>query len=203
MMRLIDLGIGVQPRIVHDAVDEVIHDRRDGVDAAQPLVEGRLRSRAGVATGVSCHGLLALLRRKPDDGDHQTAVGAVAIAAAVAALQLVVEVLQPGNVVEPAGLAEVLHELVALLVNILVDVMRGLEGGVTEADLDVEGGRAHPERAVVIVHLFGFPETDMVTLGYALDRNLEGEVLLASPEKKVADRGGIVGLAKNRGASEL
>src|SRR5437870_13301265 len=33
MMRLIDLGISVQPRVIHDAVNKVINDGGNGIDA--------------------------------------------------------------------------------------------------------------------------------------------------------------------------
>jgi len=39
MVRFIHQGIRVQSRVGHDAVNEVIDDRGDGVDAAEALVE--------------------------------------------------------------------------------------------------------------------------------------------------------------------
>ena len=43
MARVVDQGIGVEPRIDHHAVDEVVYDGRDAVDTAEPLVKaGRL-----------------------------------------------------------------------------------------------------------------------------------------------------------------
>src|SRR5207302_4718585 len=43
VVRVVDQGIGVEPRIGHHAVDEVIYDGRDAVDTAEPLVKvGRI-----------------------------------------------------------------------------------------------------------------------------------------------------------------
>ena len=39
MMRFIDLGIGVQPRVVHDTVNKVIHDGRDRIDTPKSIIE--------------------------------------------------------------------------------------------------------------------------------------------------------------------
>src|ERR1700692_2814537 len=36
---VVDQGIGVEPRIGHYAVDEVVYDGRDAVDTAEPLVK--------------------------------------------------------------------------------------------------------------------------------------------------------------------
>src|SRR5205814_7241331 len=41
VVRVIDQGIGIEPRIGHHAVDEVVHDGRDAVDTAEPLVKVR------------------------------------------------------------------------------------------------------------------------------------------------------------------
>src|SRR5205807_9796772 len=37
VVRVVDQGIGVEPGIGHHAVGEVVYDRRDAVDAAEPL----------------------------------------------------------------------------------------------------------------------------------------------------------------------
>src|SRR5437773_2323497 len=42
VMRFIHEGVGVQAGIIHDAVDKVIDHRRDTVNSAETLVEGRL-----------------------------------------------------------------------------------------------------------------------------------------------------------------
>src|SRR5258707_7160335 len=43
VVRVVDQGIGIEPRIGHHAVDEVVHDGRDAVDTAEPLVKvGRI-----------------------------------------------------------------------------------------------------------------------------------------------------------------
>src|SRR5207245_4211378 len=43
VVRVVDQGIGVEPRIGHHAVDEVVYDGRDAVDTAEPLVKvGRI-----------------------------------------------------------------------------------------------------------------------------------------------------------------
>jgi hypothetical protein len=39
MMRFIDLRIGVQPWIVHDAINKIIDDGGDGIDAPEPVIE--------------------------------------------------------------------------------------------------------------------------------------------------------------------
>ena len=39
VVRVVDQGIGVEPRIGHHAVDEVVYDGRDAVDTAEPLVK--------------------------------------------------------------------------------------------------------------------------------------------------------------------
>ena len=39
MVRVVDQGIGIESRIGHHAVDEVVHDGRDAVDTAEPLVK--------------------------------------------------------------------------------------------------------------------------------------------------------------------
>src|SRR5262245_60450637 len=54
-MRLIDLGIGVEPRVVHDAVDEVIDHGGNGIDAPKPLVEAGLRIRRFPGLTLSGH----------------------------------------------------------------------------------------------------------------------------------------------------
>src|SRR5229473_5168086 len=41
VVRVVDQGIGVEPRIGHHAVDEVVYDGRDAVDTAEPLVKVR------------------------------------------------------------------------------------------------------------------------------------------------------------------
>src|SRR5262249_36622223 len=38
-MRFVDQGIGVEPRIGHHTVDEIVYDGRDAVDTAEPLVK--------------------------------------------------------------------------------------------------------------------------------------------------------------------
>src|SRR5438552_5923268 len=43
VVRVVDQGIGVEPRISHHAVDEVVYDGRDAVDTAEPLIKaGRI-----------------------------------------------------------------------------------------------------------------------------------------------------------------
>src|SRR6266566_2025026 len=43
VVRVVDQGIGVEPRIGHHTVDEVVYDGRDAVDTAEPLVKvGRI-----------------------------------------------------------------------------------------------------------------------------------------------------------------
>src|SRR5438067_12726204 len=43
VVRVVDQGIRVEPGIGHHAVDEVVYDRRDAVDTAEPLVKaGRI-----------------------------------------------------------------------------------------------------------------------------------------------------------------
>src|SRR6266436_10110887 len=43
VVRVVDQGIGVEPRIGHRAVDEVVYDGRDAVDTSEPLVKvGRI-----------------------------------------------------------------------------------------------------------------------------------------------------------------
>src|SRR5436309_13867389 len=43
VVRVVDQGIGIEPRIGHHAVDEVVYDGRDAVDTAEPLVKvGRI-----------------------------------------------------------------------------------------------------------------------------------------------------------------
>src|SRR5258706_3079716 len=39
MMRFINAWIGVQSRIAHDPIYQVVHDSRDVIHAAQPIVE--------------------------------------------------------------------------------------------------------------------------------------------------------------------
>jgi hypothetical protein len=39
MVRFVHPVIRVQSRVDHDAVNEVVHDGRDGIDAAEALVE--------------------------------------------------------------------------------------------------------------------------------------------------------------------
>jgi hypothetical protein len=41
-MRLVDQRIGVEPRVVHHSIDEVVHHGRDAVDAAEASVQRRL-----------------------------------------------------------------------------------------------------------------------------------------------------------------
>src|SRR5580700_8669747 len=36
----VHLGVGVQPCVVHEPVDEIIHHSRDGIDPAEAFVEG-------------------------------------------------------------------------------------------------------------------------------------------------------------------
>ncbi len=43
MVRVVDQRIGVEPRVGHHTVDEVVYDGRDAVDTAEPLVKvGRI-----------------------------------------------------------------------------------------------------------------------------------------------------------------
>src|SRR5947199_6661813 len=39
VVRLVDQGIGVEPRIGHHAVDQVVYDGRDAIDTAEPLIK--------------------------------------------------------------------------------------------------------------------------------------------------------------------
>src|SRR5258705_6396560 len=39
VVRVVDQGIGVEPRVGHHTVDEVVYDGRDAVDTAEPLVK--------------------------------------------------------------------------------------------------------------------------------------------------------------------
>src|SRR5258705_5225845 len=39
VVRVIDQGIGVEPRVGHHTVDEVVYDGRDAIDTAEPLVK--------------------------------------------------------------------------------------------------------------------------------------------------------------------
>ena len=41
-MRFVHGGVGVQARIVHDAIDEIIDDSRNAVNSAEAFVEGGL-----------------------------------------------------------------------------------------------------------------------------------------------------------------
>ena len=54
MMRFIDLGIGVQPRVVHDAVDKVIDDSGNRIDTPEPVIERFLGWRF-LAVRLICH----------------------------------------------------------------------------------------------------------------------------------------------------
>src|SRR4030095_1823099 len=54
MMRFIDLGIGVQPRVVHDAVDKVIDDGSNRIDAPKPVIE-RFLGRRFLTGNLMCH----------------------------------------------------------------------------------------------------------------------------------------------------
>jgi hypothetical protein len=38
-MRFIDLWIGVQPRVVHDTINQVIYDGGNRIDAPEPVIE--------------------------------------------------------------------------------------------------------------------------------------------------------------------
>jgi hypothetical protein len=43
VVRVVDQRIGVEPRVGHHTVDEVVYDGRDAVDTAEPLVKvGRI-----------------------------------------------------------------------------------------------------------------------------------------------------------------
>jgi hypothetical protein len=42
MVRFIDRRVGIQARIAHDPVDEVIHGHRDAIDTSEALVERTL-----------------------------------------------------------------------------------------------------------------------------------------------------------------
>ena len=39
VVRLVHLGIGVEPRVAHDAVDEIIHHRGDRINAAESFIQ--------------------------------------------------------------------------------------------------------------------------------------------------------------------
>lgn len=39
MVRFVHQGIGIQSRIYHDSVDEVVDDRGDAIDATKSIVE--------------------------------------------------------------------------------------------------------------------------------------------------------------------
>src|SRR5262249_18640622 len=54
MMRFIDFRIGVQQRVVHDAVNKVINDGGNGIDAPEPVIEGFL-SWCFLAGSLMCH----------------------------------------------------------------------------------------------------------------------------------------------------
>jgi hypothetical protein len=49
--RVVDQGIGVEPRVGHHTVDEVVYDGRDAVDTAEPLVKvGRILCAIGTSS---------------------------------------------------------------------------------------------------------------------------------------------------------
>ncbi len=99
-------------------------------------------------------------------------------------------------VLRAAGLLKARHDEVPLGINVRSDVVGDLAGRVAQANPLVERRRTEPDRTSV----FQFvppPEPDMVPLARAVaDRQLEGQVLFAVKEKKVADRGIVVGLAE-------
>ena len=108
--------------------------------------------------------------------------------------------LQLGGLVGPA---DVVDDVVALNVDVGVDLVGDLEGEGAQANGAVVGGGGQPvhvpaagqrpaRRAV--------PEADVVALGgVALDLLLVGEALLASEEHEVGDGSGRVGAAQQRG----
>jgi hypothetical protein len=82
-----------------------------------------------------------------NDADCQAAIGGVGITAAIMSLQDLVELLDPEDLAEPAGVAQILDDFVALAVDIRRDMVRDLARGMAEAHASVVGCCPHPQRA--------------------------------------------------------
>src|SRR5262245_46039985 len=89
------------------------------------------------------------LRKLAENPDCQPAIRAIQITAAVASLVLVLKIVDPVDIGQLTGLAQVVHELIALGIDIGTNVMRDLTRGVTEPHLGIKGRGSDPEGPAV------------------------------------------------------
>jgi hypothetical protein len=127
----------------------------------------------------------------------ETPVGAPGIPAAVAALESVVKIVYPVNLLGPIRLLDFVRDAIPLGVDIRSDVMRHLSGCVAQAHAFVECRRAQPEWAAIFP-FFGAPKSHVMPLTRAVtDRLLESQILLAAEKIKSAYRRFVVRAAEN------
>ena len=158
----------VHPR--HDDSPQRQHDA-----ASAPHSPGRCRGR----------------RKQPHD--RKPTVGAPAIAAPVATLELGLESRDPLDATRPVRADDLLRKTIALGVHVLADVMRHLAGGIAQPGALVVGDGPEPHRQAV-AFFAPAPESDVVAmLGTARHRLLEGQVLHASEQEQRADGRRVVG----------
>ena len=114
------------------------------------------------------------------------------IAAAVATVMLWLESLDPFRGRQPPCRRQIVHQLVAVGINVRVDVMGRHRCGVAEPDLRIEGRCPEPERTATYL-LRGFPESDVVTAACTLaNLLLERQVLFSLPQVEIVDGGRFV-----------
>ena len=71
-------------------------------------------------------------------------------------------------------------------IHISVDMMRHQARGAAETDTGVKRGGPGPQRTTIFIHLFRFPEANVVPPPRVIpDRLLERQVLLATPNEKM------------------
>src|SRR5262249_4812939 len=111
-----------------------------------------------------------------------------AVAAAVAAFEGLVKLRHGILLGEIARRRQVLKKMVAFDVDVSLNVVRDLAGGMAEPNALVEGGRANPKRSSLFVYFLRTPEAHVVTLlRVGADGLLKGEIFLAPPKEEIAD----------------
>ena len=110
------------------------------------------------------------------------------IAAAVASLEPMMEIIVPVGLFGPIRLLELLGDAIAFGINIWPNMVSYLSGRVTQTDALVERCRAQPEGTIVF-HFVRAPEPHVMPLPRTVsDGLLEGKVLLAPEQEQTTYR---------------
>jgi hypothetical protein len=133
----------------------------------------------------------------------QIPAGSPLVPAAISSIVDLVEAFQDEDFSEISRRFEIMNEVITLGVYIGCDVVSDLPGRVAEADSFVKGRGACPERPALPIHFLRTPKSNVMAFPRVITGGLlKGQILLASPQIKVADRSIIVRAPENRGPGD-